>query len=263
MRRYILPTLAAVLLVSGYVMATSTDSSKIMPVPPPPPAREDPRYITVTGECSRTSTPDRGLITATATYQHPKSVQEASRYVMDQYQKLNTAVKSMNLSDLTIQTSDYSVNPLFEWVQPHPEKEGKNVLRGYQARLGLSIKTSSIDKLGDIIAKAGEIGIAEVGGFQLMLSEELQNKLHNDCLTEAVANAKNKANNMVTAAGARLGHLMTVSEGYAQPMPMYARHDMMEKKMLAMSAAEAMPVPSIQAGEARTQVNVSATFKID
>lgn len=263
MRRYILPAVSAVILMSGYVLATGTDiSSKVMPVPPPPPMQDEPRYITVNGTCTRHVTPDRGLITATANYQHPKSVQEASKYVMNQYQQLNEAVKAINLADVSVQTSDYNVNPIYQWIQDEPNKPGKQTLQGYQARLGLSVKTSSIDKLGDVIAKAGDIGIAEVGGFQLMLSNELQNKTRQECLSEAVVNAKAKAEQMVAAAGAKLGPLMNVSEGYGQPMPMYAPRGTAMKTM-AMESDAGMAAPSIETGDSTIEVNVSATFKIE
>lgn len=263
MSRYILPALLAVILTSTYVLATDSSLSKILPVPPPPPTREEPRYITTTGECTRHVTPDRGIITATANYQHPKSVREASAYVMSQYEQLNAAIKAMNLKDVTIQTSDYSVNPIYQWVQPEPSKPGKQILQGYQARLGLSVKTSSIDHLGDVIAKAGEIGIAEVGGFQLMLSDDQQKKIRRECLSEAVANAKAKAEQMVGAAGARLGRLMTVSEGYAPvPMPMYANRGMAKMAMAEMADA-GMAAPSVEAGATSIEVDVSATFEIE
>lgn len=264
MRRYLIPAIAAVILMSGYVLATGTDASRMIPVPPAPPTQPEPRYITTSGECTRNVIPDRGLITATATYLHPKSVREASKYVMDQYETLNKSVKDMGLADLTIQTSDYSVNPEYQWVQLKNNEPGKQVLTGYRARLGLSVKTSSIDKLGDVIAKAGDIGIAEVGGFQLMVSDALDNKIRTECLTEAVKNAKGKAEQMVTAAGAKLGHLTSVSESYAQPpMPMYAqRGNMMMAKMESADAA-GMPAPQVQAGASTIQVNVSTTFRIE
>ena len=260
MRRYIIPAALALMASSAVAIAQNTD--KIMPPAPMPPTHQEQRFINVSGECVRNVMPDRGLITATANYQHPKSVQEASKFVMTQYEQLNTAVKAMGLKDLNIQTSDYNVTPIYQWVQPEPNKPGKQVLQGYQARLGLSIKTSSIDKLGDVIAKAGEIGITEVGGFQLMLSDEQSRQIRSDCLSEAVSNARTKADKMVTAAGAKLGPVYSISE-FSAPMP-YAQPVMARMEMKTMAAADGgMPAPSIQAGSTSIQVNVNTTFRID
>lgn len=262
--------MSRILLVIGILMLAAlpvlaqTDGGKIMPpVPSPAPApiSHDPSVVNVTGECVRQVTPDRALLTATANYQDPKSVQAASKFVMTQYEQFNTAVKAMGLKDMTIQTADYNVNPIYQWVQPDSNKPGKQVLQGYQARLGLSVKTSSIDRMGDVIAKAGEIGIAEVGGFQLMLSDEASRQIRSECLSEAVQNARVKAQKMAEAAGGKLGKVLSVSEGYAAPVqPMFANRAMMKG---AESDAVAVQSPTIQAGATTIQVNITAAFEIN
>jgi uncharacterized protein len=256
-------TAVAVCALSALPLVSYAQDAKIMPVPPiPAPASSEPRLISVSGECVRQVTPDRGLITATANYQHPTSVKDASAYVMKQYEQFRAAVDKMGLKDLNIQTADYNVTPIYQWVQPDNTKPGKQVLQGYQARLGLSVKTSSIDKLGEVIATAGEIGIAEVGGFQLMLSNAAERQVREECLSEAVKNATSKAQKMVTAAGARLGAIVTLNEGYQGPVfPMYANQGRMAK--MEMAASDGAAAPSIQAGSTTIQVNVQAAFAIE
>jgi uncharacterized protein YggE len=95
-----------------------------------------------------------------------------------------------------------------------------------------------------------------------MLAEATERQIKNDCLTEAVTNARAKAQKMVEAAGGKLGALITVAEGGYTPMPIYANQGRMLMKA-DMAMAEAAPVPSIQAGSTNMTVQVNASFYIE
>lgn len=220
------------------------------------------RQINVSGECVRQVTPDKGIVTATANKIDPKDVSKASKDVMDQYKKFQEKVKTLGLKDMVLQTSDYSVQPIYSWVQPKPEVAGKNVLQGYQARLGLRVETTSIDRLGDVITAAAETGIQEVGGFQMAVSKILEQKIRNECLAEAVGNARAQATLMANAAGAKLGKPLSISDSYRGPVfPMVAAP--MMAKMAVGAADMAESAPQIQAGQTDIQVNVQATFELE
>ncbi len=221
------------------------------------------RQVSVTGECLRQVVPDKGIVTATALKLDPKNAGKASKEVMDQYKNFQEKVKLLGLKDTVLQTSDYSVQPIYSWVQPRPEIAGKNVLQGYQARLGLRVETTSIDRLGEVMIAAADTGIQEVGGFQMAISKQLEQKIRNECLAEAVGNARTQADLMAQAAGAKLGKPLSISDSYRGPVfPMVAAAPMMAK-MARNAEADMAQAPTIQAGQTDIQVSVQATFEME
>lgn len=250
------------LIPACFVLAT------VFIAPAATPARADDddapkitRQINVSGECLREVVPDKGVVTVTATKIEPK-VAQATQVVMDQYKQFHEKVKALNLKDMVLQTSDYSVQPYYEWVQPKPTEAGKNVLKGYQARMGLRVETTNIDRLGEVIAAAADVGIQDVGGFQMNISKQLEQKVRNECLSEAVGNARAQANLMAQAAGATLGKPISISENYRGPVfPMpYAAAPMMAKAAHMEMATDA--APPVQAGKADMQVSIQVSFEL-
>ena len=213
------------------------------------------RTISVSGQCLRTALPDRGSINVVADNQDT-DIKVASRKTTDTYEKIKKQVQALNLKDLELQTSEYSVNEQFDYVK------GKSVSRGFRARMGLFVTTSETARLGEVIAIAAKNSVKDVGALNTFLSDEKARAEREACLEEAIQHASAKAVRMAKAAGARLGKILTLQEeggGYAPPPPMP-----MAKAMMAMSdGAEPERTASIDTSSQKIQLSVNAVYALE
>lgn len=213
------------------------------------------RRITVSGYCTRTATPDRAEIRVVAEYQE-KDLQEATRKAGLAYERARDQIKRLNLENVDMKTSEYSVNEVREW-----NKDGKSILNGYRARMGLRVSTSSINKLGEVIAIASRENLRDVGSLRSFLSDEKMRMEQFACLQEAAEHARAKAEKLAASLGAILGAVESVTESFEggqPPMPMMA---MMEAD--SVGGARNMSPPPVDAGTQKTNVTVQAVFTLN
>ena len=170
--------------------------------------------ISVTGMCERKVMPDRARITLTVSELQPDA-NGASKKAMAGYEDLRKDVKAMKLKDAELETSEYSVQEESDWVN------NKKVHRGFRAKMGLLVSTSDIQKLGDVMVLAAKHGVQEVGSMMTYLSQEKMKETHEDCLKEAILNARAKANEMASVIGGHGGAVISIEEtprnGGAEP----------------------------------------------
>jgi uncharacterized protein YggE len=218
-------------------------------------ARATDRTVSVSGQCLRTAFPDRGSLVVTPDFQD-KDIKVATRKAAESYEKIKKEVQALKLKDIELQTNEYSVNELVEYVK------GKPVSRGYRARMGLQVTTSETARLGEVIAIAASNSVKDVGALSTFLSDEKSRSEREACLEEAIQHASAKAARMAHAAGARLGKIVTLVEeqGYS-PQPV--RPMFMEKSMALSAEAAPAPAPSIDSSSQKIQLSVNAVYSLD
>lgn len=172
------------------------------------------KTVSVSGECLRKVAPDRGSINLIAEFTD-KDVVIATKKAQSLYEKVRAEVKKMDLKDAEFETSIYSVNEEFEWIN------NKNQSKGFKASMGFEVTTSDIQKLGDILAKTSPLGIQRVNNFNFFLSDKKRQEIHEACLAEAILNAKSKAQKMAEAASAKIGSILTIAETSNPPPPIH------------------------------------------
>jgi len=200
------------------------------------------REVSASGSCTKISTPDRGQITLVAEAQD-KDLQVAAKRATEQYERASQAIKKLGLEHLDLRTVEYSLNEVREW------EKNKMVPKGFKARMGLQVSTSSIQKLGDVIAIAANEKLQDVSGLTTFLSPEKLRLEQFSCLQAASNDAREKAQKLAESLGAKLGEVITV-----RPMMAMADGAMMSKSAVA--------APSIDAGQQELHVNVDAVFSL-
>ena len=159
------------------------------------------------------------------------------------------ALKQQGLDPKDIQTTNFSVSPLYE-----QRKEGRHSPKiiGYQVTNSVRLTVHDIGKLGEILDKVVSLGANDVGSiaFGVAEPEALKDEARKLAISNAIANAKLYAE----AAGVKLGKVLTINEDqgaivarYASPAP-------------AMEMAKAVP---IEAGTATVEVRVHVSFELD
>ncbi|MEZ4845516.1 MAG: SIMPL domain-containing protein [Bdellovibrionota bacterium] len=213
-----------------------------------------PRQVMVSGECNHVVSPDRGSITLTVEFQN-MDLSKATKEAAESYERVTSAIKKLNLKNFNLRTSEYSVNEIRRW------ENNKEVMKGYQARMGVWVSTSDIQRIGEIIAIASREKVKDVNSLQTYLSDEKQLQEEVACLEDAAKNARMKAEKLSAALGARLGDVLMMNET-GKSLPQWPRPMMMQKNFamrgMAMDTAES--APSVEAGQQNLSLTVQVAF---
>lgn len=129
--------------------------------------------------------------------------------VQDKINEINTkvaaAVKALGIDQADIQTSNYDVNPTYDYAS------GSQRITGYNANTNLQIKIKDIAKLSSVIDASTQAGATNVRQDALQTTDTTQ--AENEARQKAVAEAKKKAETAAKVAGFQLGKLINYSEG--------------------------------------------------
>jgi uncharacterized protein YggE len=205
--------------------------------------------ISVSGEGKVVVPPDVALIDVGTSIER-KSVAEAQRE--------NTRVMNAWLDKLSgfgvdkkdVQTTGYSVSPSYDYF------DGRTVLRGYTVSQNVHVKIRNLDKAGDIVGVAGEIGLNQIGSLSFGVDDS--QKVRQEAREKAIANAREQARSLADAAGVKLRRVISFSEnGGGMPVPMYYAKD------ARLESAAGNAAPSFEAGSSEFVVNATITYEIE
>ena len=176
-----------------------------------------------------------------------KAAQEQNTQKMN---AITAAMTALGVKKEDLQTSQYSIQPKIDW------SNGKQTVLGYTVTQTLSVKVRDLDKAGDVLAKAGELGVNQIGGISFTIDDPTS--LKDDARLKAIADARKKAEALATQLGLDIVKVVTFSEnsqgGYPVPM--------MAKSYGMMDSAVAAPSPEIQSGTLDVVSDVSVTFEV-
>ena len=196
---------AAACLAAGL----ATTSARADTLPPP--------TISVTGEATITAPPDLARIDAGVTTD-AKTAHDASSANNDAMGKVLLALKGAGISEKDYQTSQVSLQPQYSSSQSRP---GPNVLTGYRATNRVTIKVRDILKVASVIDAVVGAGANDLGGISFTVSNA--SKLLDDARSQAIADARRKAEIYAKAAGVTLGAPVSIAEEGTPAPVMYRR----------------------------------------
>ena len=207
-------------------------------------AGETKGQITVTGEGVVASAPDMASISLGVTPQ-AKTAAAALAENNTAMQAVMDRLASAGIDGRDLQTSNLQLNP--NWVQ----NEGMQTpeIRGYTASNMLTARVRDLTILGSVLDAAVQDGANTLNG--LSFEQSNPKPAQSTARKLAVEDAKTKATEMLAAAGASLGKIISISEsgGYVSPMPM----------MKAAMDSAAVPVAG---GEIGITAQVTIIFEI-
>ncbi len=174
------------------------------------------KLVTVTGEATVAVAPDAAMIRIGVSSQD-KTAREASDANAKQMTAVLAAIKGNNIAERDIQTSRLSLQPQYD-----PNKSGTARLTGFQATNQVTVRIRDIGKLAAVLDSAIGAGANEMSGIEFIVSE--QSKLLDRARDDAIVDAHRKAELYAKAAGAKLGHVVAISEEGSAPQqrPMQA-----------------------------------------
>lgn len=218
----------------------------------------DLSLIHVTGSGTIKAAPDRVEIDLTVVTKNPdvKAAQKENARKMDSVMEVLTDPSKGNLTKQEIGTTSYSISEVYSPDDALKEKFGKDVTI-YQVSNTISIDTTMIDRVGDIIDLAVASGANEVSSLDFTLSQAKTAEIREKALDIAVEKARNDARIVLTAMGKTLGdvHEVTVDESYMPPV--YYNQDVRSEKMVG-----AAPATPIEPGTVEVTARVTSAYLI-
>lgn len=215
-------------------------------VAPAPAQTVPPAMISVTGEAHVSVPPDLVEIDGGVTTE-AKTAREAADANNAAMGKVLQALKGAGIAEKDFQTSRLSLQPQ---SAPNRVSNGPMQIVGYRASNRVTIRLHDVTKVAGVIDTLVGAGANDIGGISFMVSEA--SKLLDDARTEAIADARRKAEIYAKAAGVTLGEPLNISEGGSGPLTMPFR------KMAAGMAAAA----PIAQGEETLQISVNVSWAI-
>lgn len=206
--------------------------------------------IAIDGYGKVTASPDVARIDL-GVYSEGVDVQKTQTDNTEKINAIVNAIKKLDVKSEDVQTSNYSINPKFNW------DNGRQTLIGYTVSQNVTVKVRDLKKVGDILTKAGELGANQVNGVTFNIDDP--SKLKQQARKKAIEDARDKADELAKALGlnvVRVVNFLESSDRMGYPIPMMATSEAVGK------GGGTVSVPDIQSGSLDIVSNVSVTFEI-
>ena len=203
--------------------------------------------MVVSGTGKVTAVPDIATVSL-GIEENGVSLKEAQTQVNTKSKSLTSALKKMGIDGKDIKTTSYNVYPEYDY-ESTPQK-----IKGYRVSTDYTVKIRDFDKVNDVLAKATEVGVNNIGGINFEVNEETKKERLQEAREGAVKEAKEKAEELAKAAGISLGKIINVSESQGDYYPG-------PRAMLEQSGT-GITKPEIQPGETELSVTVSLYYEV-
>lgn len=214
--------------------------------------------ISVTGHGEALAVPDIATFTFSVVTEKP-TVAAAQTETTNKANGITAYLKSAGVDAKDIQTSDYSINPQYDYINQACTSGycpgGKQTLRGYQVRQTTTVKVRDTAKAGELLAGVGSKGATELSGLNFTFDKPESSQT--EARDKAIADAKAKADVLAKQLGVSLVRVTSFNEntgGYPRPM-VYSLG-------AGAQAKNAATAPEISAGQNKTTDDVTITYEI-
>jgi uncharacterized protein len=227
-------------LFAAFILAAMAQAQAQEPYAVPP-AR-----IIVSGEGSVRAAPDFALITVGVTTQgaNAKAATDANSRAMS---AVEAALREAGISDNDVQTANFSVQPIY--ANAGVSSNSPPRVTGFAVTNQVALTIRRMASIGDVLDRAIAAGANDVGSVQFLHND--LSKALDPARTEALADARRKAELYARAAGLTLGAVSWVVENHLTvPQPRFFA-----------ARAAAAPVP-IVAGEDTLSIRVTVGFDV-
>lgn len=160
-------------------------------------------------------------------------------------------LKKQGVNEKDIKTTSYNIYPQYKYPQfDKPE------IRGYQVTERMEVKIRDLEKVSSILDGVVANGANEVSGFQFTIDEP--EKLKDEAREKAIADAKEKADELEDQLGIRLGKIVNFYESSGGLPPIIYVADKLERG----GGFGGDMGPELPTGENEIVVNVTLTYQI-
>ncbi len=228
--------LVAAIAVAAIVIASNRPPTLLVPVASTSSTTVQTGILT-SGDATVSRKPDLAIISAGVQSQ-ASTAAAAQGDLASKASKLIARLKSLGVADSDLSTSGY-------WVGPTYDPSGRSI-SGYQANEQLNVKWHNVDTVGKTLDAIVQDGGATNVGVSFGLADAKSAQAEARSL--AIADARSRAQAMASAAGVKLGPVVSVSDLSTSSRP-----------PVGYGSATAAPVSMVPVG----QMDVSVTVEVD
>ena len=168
-------------------------------------------------------------------------------------------LKKVGIAEKDIKTLSYNAYPQYDYgpqclAYPCPPQNPPKII-GFEVSQNISVKVRNIDETGKILDILASANVADLSGPNFEIDEV--EKVQAEARKKAIADAKNKAENLARDLGVKLVRVVNFSEGNQGGGPIYY-----EAKAMSAGGAESQPLPEIPKGENIISSFVTITYEI-
>jgi len=209
------------------------------------------RSVEVTGKAERRVAPDMAVLKLYVLSENAEAAvarREADAVTANALKALRAA----GLANADIDTTGLQIAPQYRWLKDARQQE----LTGYRVTRSIEVRLLDLDALGELLVTLSDTGINRMDSPSLGLQDE--ERVFQEALAAAAANARERAEVIAVALGAKLGEVVSAStqRGYPE-RPMLA-----ERAMMAADAAPSSSAESYSAGHVTYSVTINASFSL-
>jgi len=209
-------------------------------------AQQVANAITVQGASSITVTPTIAYVNIGVTTfdKNAATAQSENATKMDQVYK---ALASLGITKDKIKTISYNIYPRYDY------KDNTSTLAGYDVTNEIQVTVTDLTKVSKVLDMTVQQGVNQANSISFGITDQERDAIYLKALSNAVANAKAKANTLATAAGVTItkpAQIIEGSSGYVVT-PIYNTADMVK--------GESVSTP-ISAGELKVEANVTLVY---
>ena len=208
-----------------------------------------PRTVGVTGQGEVRAEPDRAAVTLGVESRKPK-LDDARAEVAKTVDAVLKLTRDLKIDPKLVRSTRVNVQPEYNWNQPSNER----TLIGYYVARQVEVELHDLEKLGQLLERATDLGVNQMGDPRLDSSK--RQDLVREALAKAVVDARQNAEVIAKAAGAKLGTARTINantEFTQPPVPMV--------RAMAMEAKAAGGAP-YQSGEMTFNATVNVQYDL-
>ena len=208
----------------------------------------DRNTITVQGSSSITVSPTIAYVSigVTTFNKNAASAQSENAVKMDRVYK---TLASLGIKKDKIKTVNYNISPRYDY------KNNVATLAGYNVINSIRVTVNDLKKVSDVLDMTVKEGVNQSNSISFGVTDEERDRLYLQALSQAVSNAKEKANTIAAAAGIAISKPANIIEGSSAHFvqPNYRAMDM------AKMASETAPTP-ISEGELTIEASVTVIY---
>ena len=211
---------------------------------------EAPRTIGVSGQGEVRAEPDRATVTLGVESRKPK-LEDARAAVAKTVDAVLKLTRELKIDPKQVRSTRINVQPEYNWGA---NNANERTLIGYFVSRQVEVELHDLEKLGQLLERATDLGVNQMGDPRLDSSK--RQDLVREALAKAVVDARQNAEVIAKAAGARLGNARTINANteFSQPPVPMVRAMAMEAK-----AAGAAPY---QSGEMTFNATVTVQYDL-
>ena len=168
-------------------------------------------------------------------------------------------LKSLAIPETSIQTSDYYMNPIYNY--------SNNTARitGYESVITLTVSDLPIDGLDNILAQSVSTGINTIRSITYQASK--YDESYQQALTKAVEAAYQKAQVLAEAAGSNVGSVISIQETSGYSEARYTDNALTNKYSSSISteeraAKELADAAGIMPGEIQVEASIIVEYQL-